>query len=101
MLLFSPITWGQHCVAVIPACYFISALFLARGQFPRWMVALLGVYILFVVVLSRDLVGRAHSLLLASYHVETFSILILLALVIAAARMSLAEVKPARPGESR
>ncbi len=87
MLLFSPITWGQHCVALIPACYFISALILTRGGLPRWMMFLLGAYILFVPLLSRDLVGRNLSLLLESYHVETFSILGLLAVVLACPRL--------------
>jgi alpha-1,2-mannosyltransferase len=87
MLLFSPITWGQHCVALLPACYFISALLVSRGGLPRWMLTLLLVYILFVPVLSRDLVGRDLALLLQSYHVETFSILGLLAIVLGARRL--------------
>ena len=86
MLLFSPITWGQHCVAVLPACYFIAALFLARGGLPRWMLALLIAYILFVPILSRDVVGHNLALLLGSYHLETFTILGLLAVVMGCAR---------------
>ena len=86
MLLFSPITWGQHCVALLPACYFIAALFLARGGLPRWMLALLIAYILFVPILSRDVVGHNLALLLGSYHLETFTILGLLAVVMGCAR---------------
>jgi hypothetical protein len=82
MLLFSPITWGQHCVALLPACYFVSALLIARRNLPRWMLASLSTYILFVPLLSRDLVGREMSLLLQSYHVETFAILGLLAVIL-------------------
>lgn len=81
MLLFSPITWGQHCVAVIPACYFISAVFVARGTLPLWMMALLAFYVLVVLVLSRDLLGRDLSLLLDSYHLQTFALLGLLAVL--------------------
>jgi hypothetical protein len=92
MLLFSPITWGQHCVALLPACYFVSALIVARGNLPPWMNALLAIYILFTVVLSRDLLGRESALLLGSYHVETFSILGLLAVLIGC--RSLAESSP-------
>jgi len=87
MLLFSPITWGQHCVALLPACYFVSALLVSRGGLPRWMLTLLLVYIFFVPLLSRDLVGRDLALLLQSYHVETFSILGLLAVVLAGPRL--------------
>ncbi len=82
MLLFSPITWGQHCVALLPAWYFISALIAAGGRLSRWMMVLILAYVLFVPLLSRDLVGRDLSLLLNSYHVETFSILGLFAVVL-------------------
>lgn len=75
MLLFSPITWGQHCVAVLPACYFIAALFFTRGSLPRWMLAVLAFYVLFVALLSRDVLGRELALLFASYHFETFALL--------------------------
>lgn len=86
MLLFSPITWGQHCVALLPACYFISARLLRGPRLARWMIVLLGIYVLFTVLLSRDLLGRDLALLLASYHMETFSILGLFAVVLGCAR---------------
>lgn len=88
MLLFSPITWGQHCVALLPACYFISALFLTRRKFPNWMLTLLALYVLFIPVLSRDLVGRDLAFLLASYHVETFAIIGLLAVLLGCSRLN-------------
>lgn len=87
MLLFSPITWGQHCVALIPACYFISACLISGARFSRWMIGFLGFYVLFVPLLSRDLVGRNLSMLLGSYHVETLSILALLAIVLGSLRL--------------
>ena len=88
MLLFSPITWGQHCVALLPACYLISALSAARVGLPRWMSGLLAAYILFVPVLSRDIVGRDFALLLASYHFETFVIAGLLVVLIGSRRLA-------------
>ncbi|MEO5720196.1 MAG: glycosyltransferase family 87 protein [Chthoniobacterales bacterium] len=87
MLLFSPITWGQHCVALLPACYFIAALWSDRGKLPHWMLALIVGFILFVPVLSRDVVGRDLAYLLASYHVETFAILGLFAILVGARRL--------------
>lgn len=87
MLLFSPITWGQHCVALIPACYLISAAWLGRHQLPRWMLVLLGTYIVIVPILSRDVVGRNAALLLASYHLETLAIVGLLVVVFGAERV--------------
>lgn len=94
MLLFSPITWGQHCVAVLPACYFVAALFVARGGLPCWMLTLLAAYILFVPVLSRDVVGRDLAILLASYHVETLAIIGMLAVVMGCARIHASAMKP-------
>jgi alpha-1,2-mannosyltransferase len=84
MLLVSPVTWGQHCVALLPACYFLTALFATRRQLPHWMWVLLGVYVFFVLVLSRDLLGKDLALRLGSYHVETLAILGLLAVVLGA-----------------
>ncbi len=87
MLLFSPITWGQHCVALLPACYFIAALAFTRRGLPRWMLGLLAVYVLFIPILSRDLLGRDLALLFASYHVATLAILGLLVVVIGCAQL--------------
>ncbi len=87
MLLFSPITWGQHCVALLPACYFVAAFALMRGGLPRWMLGVLGFFILFVPILSRDLLGRDLALLLASYHVATIAMVGLLVVVAGCARL--------------
>lgn len=86
MLLLSPVTWGQHCVALLPACYFVVALIITRRQLPGWMWVLLGTYVLFVLVLSRDVVGRDLALRLGSYHIETLAMLGLLAVVLGARR---------------
>jgi alpha-1,2-mannosyltransferase len=86
MLLGSPITWGQHSVAVLPACYFIAVRLLQQVPFARWMQVLLAFYVVFVLVLNRGIVGREVSLLLTSYHFETFSILALLLVVLGCRR---------------
>ncbi len=91
MLLFSPITWGQHCVALIPACYLIAAAWLGPRRLPRWMLVLLVFYIVVVPILSRDIVGRDAALLMASYHLETLAIVGLLAVLIGAERLRAAE----------
>jgi hypothetical protein len=83
MLLFSPITWGQHCVALLPACYLIAGLLVVRDRLPRWIIVLLSVYIFFCSLLGRDLVGRDLSLRLATYHISTFCIVGLFAIVLA------------------
>jgi hypothetical protein len=87
MVLFSPITWGQHCVALLPACYLISALVVTRNEFPRWFVVLLSAYVLFCALAGRDLIGRPLALELVRFHVSTFCILGLWAIVLAGPRL--------------
>jgi hypothetical protein len=83
MVLCSPITWGQHCVALLPACYLIAALLVVRGRLPGWAMVLLSLYIFFCALLGRDLIGRNLALLLVGYHVTTFCILGLFAILLA------------------
>jgi len=87
MLLLSPITWGQHCVALLPAAYMIAALVILRDRLPVWIVSLLSFYVLFCVLAGRDIVGRQLSLFLVSYHVTTFCILGLFPILIAGPRL--------------
>jgi len=87
MVLFSPITWGQHCVALLPACFLIAALLLLRDRFPRWIIALLSIYVFFCSLAGRDLIGRRLSLLLVSYHVTTFCIVSLFVILLAGPRL--------------
>ncbi|HEX8680043.1 MAG TPA: glycosyltransferase family 87 protein [Chthoniobacterales bacterium] len=87
MLLVSPITWGQHCVALLPACYFLAALFVSHRHPPRSLWVLVGIYVFLVLALSRDLLGKDLALRVGSYHVETFAMLALLAAVIAGRRL--------------
>ena len=74
MILLSPITWTQHCVALLPACYLIAALLITRDQPPYWMLIVLSFYALFCSLLGRELIGRDLWVWLISYHVSTFCI---------------------------
>ncbi len=89
-VLLSPITWGQHCVALLPACYLVAALVLVRDRLPRWVIALLLAYIFFCSLLGRDLIGRKLSLLLVSYHLTTFCIIGLFLILLAGPRLQTA-----------
>lgn len=82
LLLYSPLTWGQHCVSVVPACYLISSVVIVRGGLSRWMWGLVAGWILLVLVFNREVVGKSMHWLLQSYHLETFCIIALLAVVI-------------------
>lgn len=97
MVLLSPITWGQHCVALIPAGFLIAALIVVREQVPRWVIALLVFYILFCSLLGRDLIGRKLSLLLVSYHITTFCIVGLLLIILAGPRLQTAREQTMNP----
>jgi hypothetical protein len=81
-LLYSPITWGQHCVATIPALYLLLRSIAAGHTFPRWMYWTLGGVAFVVLFANRSIVGRDLSLLLESYHLVTFSLLALLVVVL-------------------
>jgi hypothetical protein len=72
ILLLSPLTWGQHCVGVIPAIYLlVRHAFYARSvSRDRWVV--LGMYSVFILLLNRGLIGKQATYLLDSYYVTTW-----------------------------
>jgi hypothetical protein len=83
LLLVSPITWGQHCVGVLPAAYLICRQAARDGRLPRSMTATLAVYCVINLVLNRGLIGTELTWLLDSYHLPTFSLLALAIVVLA------------------
>ena len=83
ILLLSPITWAQHCVALLPAFYLMVRTGLVRGQAPRWIEAVVAFYVVVNLLLNRGLLGRDLSMLLASYHLQTLSFLGILAVLAA------------------
>lgn len=83
MTLFSPITWGQHCVALLPACYLIAARLITQDKQPNWIIIVLLFYVLFCSLSGRDLMGPDLWLWLVNYHVSTFCILGLFVLLLA------------------
>jgi hypothetical protein len=86
MVLLSPITWGQHCVGLLPACFLISATLVVHERIPRWMMALLSVYVVCCCLAGRDLIGKRLGVLLVGYHITTFCIVGLLVIVLVASR---------------
>lgn len=79
ILLYSPITWKQHCVGVLPALYFICRAAIAGLPVPRPALFAVGAYTFLVVVLNRGIVGRDMTKLLDSYRVKTLALLLLFA----------------------
>lgn len=83
MLLYSPITWTQHCVGVLPCLYLLILSRRTPGAVPAWCWGVVVVYVLAILVLNRAVLGRELALLLLSYHVHTWSILGLLSATLA------------------
>lgn len=86
-LLYSPITWGQHCVAAIPALYLLFRSIAAGRTLPRWMCWTLGGVVFVVLFANRSIIGRDLSLLLESYHLVTFSLVALLVVALGCQRL--------------
>jgi hypothetical protein len=90
ILLYSPLTWRQHCVAVVPAFYLITRSSVAGAGVTRFTRAALGAYIFLVLILDRGVVGREMTLILDSFGATTWALCFLLAVTLAIhARVSL------------
>lgn len=96
MLLYSPITWRQHCVGVVPAFYLIAHAAVSRRGLPRRAVRTLAFYVLVVLVLDRGVVGRELTLLMDSYSVTTWALLALLAATLDCRAWSANHARPNR-----
>jgi alpha-1,2-mannosyltransferase len=79
MLLYSPITWGQHCVATLPAVYLLVRLLATGAIAVRKAGVFLAVFTFSSIGLNRAFIGKDLSLLLGSYHVLTFVLIGLIA----------------------
>ena len=82
-LLYSPITWKQHCVGLLPALFLLALCSLQWSRLSRWMWCALLYYVVFALALTRDVMGRPLSILLESYHVVTWAILLLVVALLA------------------
>jgi hypothetical protein len=79
MLLYSPITWGQHFVATLPAFYLLTRRVATRPAESRLQVRLLAGLALLIFATNRGFIGRDLSKVIDSYHVITFAMLPLVA----------------------
>lgn len=80
-LLFSPITWDQHLVWMIPAaCVVVAAAARLSGALTRTGYIMLAVYVVLTMVLNYEVVGSAKWEALKSYHHLGIAMLILYAL---------------------
>jgi hypothetical protein len=82
LLLYSPLTWKQHCVGAFPAFYLIARTAIARRGLPVWMLGCLGVYTILVLGLDRGVVGVVGTAVLDSWGVTTWTLLLILAIAL-------------------
>ena len=87
ILLYSPITWKQHCVGALPAVFLICREGFAGRPIKRWVIAAVLIYAVFTEVLSREIVGRDVVKLADSYRVKTIAIVTLTAAVLGCRRV--------------
>lgn len=77
-LLFSPITWDQHLVWMIPAaCVVVAAAARLSGELTRTGYIMLALYVALTMVLNYEVVGSAGWEALKSYHHLGIAMLIL------------------------
>jgi alpha-1,2-mannosyltransferase len=85
-LLFSPITWDQHLVWMIPAALVVvAAAARMSGRLTSAGYAALAMYIALTMVLNYEVVGSAKWEMLKSYHHLGIAMLILFGLLLASA----------------
>jgi hypothetical protein len=76
--LLAPIAWLQHLVLAIPALYLIAADWFANHDFGFAARAAMAAYIVFALVLNREILGKARYSVLLDYHVHTLCMLLIL-----------------------
>lgn len=82
-LFFSPITWDQHLVWMIPAaCIVVTAAMQVQGKLSRTGYAMLGAYVVLTMLLNYEVVGSARWEALKSYHHLGIAMLILYGLLL-------------------
>jgi hypothetical protein len=80
--LLSPITWEQHLVLTLPALYLITAEEVGTSDLRGAILALMLLFVLLSVVLTRDLLGKQNYDVLLGYHIQTLCMLIVFGVVL-------------------
>ena len=83
ILLFSPITWVQHAVGVLPALYLVCRAAFAGFSLSRWQTAAMGAFSIFCLIMNRFFFGRDFIKLANAYRVKTLGFVLLLSVVLA------------------
>ncbi|MEQ8852531.1 glycosyltransferase family 87 protein [Gimesia sp.] len=72
ILLYSPVTWGQHCVGIFPGVYLLIRSSMSQKHFTKPLKVGIGLFVFLVLILNRAFIGKFYSELLGTYHTSTF-----------------------------
>jgi alpha-1,2-mannosyltransferase len=81
-LLCSPATWVQHMVFMLPALYLIVAEDRGIRRLGVAAAAAMSVYVVFALLLNREVLGRERSILLLGDGAQTLCMLLVLAVIV-------------------
>jgi alpha-1,2-mannosyltransferase len=81
-LLFSPMTWQQHLVWVVPAAFVVVASARSGGGMSKTEWMMMGAYIVLTMILNYEVLGREKFHVLMSYHPFGIAVLVLFGLVV-------------------
>lgn len=81
-LLLSPVTWVQHLVLMVPALYLIAAEGCGFKALGRPAATAMWAYVVLAIMLNREVLGKATSILLLSYHIHTLAMLLVLGVIL-------------------
>ena len=73
ILLYSPVTWGQHCVGIFPGVYLLIRSSISKGHFTKPLKISIGVFAFVVLVLNRTFIGKHFTELIDTYHLPTLT----------------------------
>src|SRR5262249_14955640 len=82
-LLYSPITWGQHCVATLPALYLLIRGVASNSLKTPWAKGFLIGFALLFLLTTRMFLGKNTSFLIESYHLSTWALVALVVVLFA------------------
>jgi alpha-1,2-mannosyltransferase len=80
-ILLAPIAWVQHMVLTLPAIFLIATEWLSHGKLGKTATTGMVMYIVLALVLNRELLGKVAFVTLQGYNIQTFSLLLLLAVL--------------------
>jgi hypothetical protein len=94
-LLLSPMTWQQHLAWLLPGAFVVMTA-AVRNQLktPEWVV--LGIYIVLVMVLNYEVLGKPRFEAFLSYHPFGVAMILLFGLIVGTRERSIGD----RPWET-